>query len=199
MRRFRDQSGQAVVEMALVLPILVLFIFGIISYGLYVNAVDTVQQAARLGVRAAALGDTMGCPGDSAETELGNGQPATVYGVVDDQLNNNKALSPTSGGNPLPVISYAAMIGNQSNSQANDILMTVAYAYHPVIPIPGLLPSTVEIAETYQMMVETAPASNAITAIEPTGSPYDESTQWTQPTPPSSNVSYLVQPNGCQA
>ena len=199
MRRLRDRSGQAVVEMALVLPLLVLFILGIISYGLYINAVDTVQQAVRLGVRSAALGDTMGCPGDSAETELGDGQPATVYGVVDDQLNNNKALSPTSGSTPLPVVTYAAVIGNQSNSQENDILMTVAYAYHPVIPIPGLLPSTVEIAETYQMMVETAPASDAVSATEPTGSPYDESAQWTVPAPPSSNVSYLVQPDGCSA
>ncbi len=199
MRRFRDRSGQAVVEMALVLPILVLFILGIVSYGLYINAVDTVQQAVRLGARSAALGDTLGCPGDSAETELGQGKPATVYGVVDDQLNNNKALSPTSGGTPLPVVSYAAVIGNQSNAQQNDILMTVAYAYHPVIPIPGLLPGTVEIAETYQMMVETPAPSNALTTTEPTAAPYDESAQWTNPAPPSSNVSYLVEPGGCQA
>ncbi|MHB1956957.1 MAG: TadE/TadG family type IV pilus assembly protein, partial [Sulfobacillus sp.] len=39
------KRGQALVETALVLPLVLLLIFGIISYGLYINAVDTVQQA----------------------------------------------------------------------------------------------------------------------------------------------------------
>ncbi|MCL5971539.1 MAG: hypothetical protein M1499_03140, partial [Firmicutes bacterium] len=67
------------------------------------------------------------------------------------------------------------------------------------LPIPGLLPSTIEIAQTYQMMVQTAQPQNATTPNQPTGSPYDETSQWTQPTPPTTNVTYLTQPNGCGA
>lgn len=197
MRKFHERAGQAIVETAIVMPLLALFLFAIISYGLYINAVDTVQQAVRLGVRSAAIGDTLGCPGDSAEAQLSSGLAPTVYGVVDNQLNNDPALSPGTGAGALPVVSYAVVVGNQTNSQQNDILMTVAYPYHPVIPIPGLLPGTTEIAETYQMMVQTAQPSGATTAGEPTGPPYDETSQWTRPSAPSSNMLYLVQPNGC--
>lgn len=190
----RAHSGQALVEMALILPVLLILLIGIISYGLYINAVDTVQEAVRLGARGASIGDTMGCPGDSAAKELASGHQATVYGVVDDQLNGNRWLSsdrvPTS-------ISYAAIIGNQSDSQQNNVMITVAIPYHPIIPIPGLLPAQMEIAQTYEMMVQNPQPTNAVTTAEPTGSPYYESNQWTSPPPPSGNVEYLIQPGGC--
>jgi len=150
--------GQALVETALVLPLVLLLIFGIISYGLYINAADTIQQAARVGARTATIGDTLGCPGDSAETQLANGQSPTVYGIVDNQINNDSPwLTSGSGTSAKPLITYAAVIGNPSNAQENDILVTVAYPYHPILPIPGLLPSEIEIAQTYQMMVQTMP------------------------------------------
>lgn len=190
----RARSGQALIEMALILPVLLILLLGIISYGLYINAVDTVQEAVRLGVRGASIGDTMGCPGDSAAKALASGNQATVYGVVDDQLNGNRWLSsdmiPTS-------ISYAAIVGNQSDSLQNNVMITVAVPYHPVIPIPGLLPAHMEIAQTYEMMVQNPQPSNAVTTSEPTGSPYNETNQWTSPPPPSGNVEYLIQPGGC--
>lgn len=197
IRRWRSESGQALVEMALVLPLLLLFLLGIITYGVYINATDAIQQATRVGVRTAAIGDTLGCPGDSAESQLAAGSPPTVYGAVDNQLTSDQWIAIGSGTSALPVISYAAIVGNQSNSQQNDVLMTLAYAYHPVFSFPGLLPSTIEITDTYQMMVQTAQPPNATTTTEPTGSPYHETTRWTNPSPPASNVTYLTQPGGC--
>lgn len=194
MTRLRDRRGQALVEMALVLPVLLLLIMGTISYGLYINAVDTVEQATRLGVRAATLGDTMGCPADSAEQELAQGSVPTVYGVVDDQLHGNRWIAGDLNSTP---ISLATVIGSQSNGQQDTVLLTVAIPYHPLVPIPALLPATLEIAQTYEMMVQNPQPSNATTSSEPVGSPYYESSAWTTPAPPTSNVSYLVQPGGC--
>lgn len=186
------KHGQALVETTLVLPLVLLLILGIISYGLYINAADTIQQATRVGARTAAIGDSLGCPGDSAETQLANGQPPTMYGIVDDQINNDAPwLTSGSGTSAKPLITYAAVIGNPSNAQQNDILITVAYPYHPMLPIPGLLPSQIEIAQTYQMMVQTMPP------FSPT-MPSGETTQWTQPPPPTgSNVNYVIEPGGC--
>lgn len=194
MSRWRSRSGQALIEMAVILPVLLILILGIISYGLYINAVDTVQQATRLGVRAATIGSTLGCPGDSASEELASGHPATVYGIVNDQLKGNRWLSHDVGSTP---ITYAAVIGSQVNSQQNEVLLTVSVPYHPVVPIPTLLPSTIEISDTYQMMVQNSQASNATTTDEPTSPPYNETTQWTSPSPPSSGVTWLTQPGGC--
>ncbi len=53
--RARDR-GAAAVEFALCLPLLLLIVFGIIDFGRALNAQITLTQAAREGVRLAALG-----------------------------------------------------------------------------------------------------------------------------------------------
>ena len=59
MHRFfhrpRDQRGAAAVEMAIVLPILILLVFGIIEWSIYFNRLQGLQAAAREGARVAAL------------------------------------------------------------------------------------------------------------------------------------------------
>jgi len=52
----RRDRGAAAVEFALVLPLLLLIVFGIIDFGRALNAQITLTQAAREGVRLAALG-----------------------------------------------------------------------------------------------------------------------------------------------
>ena len=51
----RDR-GSVAVEFALLLPVLLLLIFGVIDFGRAINAQITLTQAAREGVRLAALG-----------------------------------------------------------------------------------------------------------------------------------------------
>ena len=60
----KNEDGAAAVEMALVLPILLLLVFGIIEFGLVFNRYISVTHAAREGVRHLALGV------DPAEAEL---------------------------------------------------------------------------------------------------------------------------------
>lgn len=57
MKRARD-DGAAAVEMAIVLPILLILVFGIIDFGRMLNAQITLSAAAREGARWAALGQT---------------------------------------------------------------------------------------------------------------------------------------------
>jgi Flp pilus assembly protein TadG len=49
--------GAAAVEFALLLPVLLLIVFGIIDFGRALNAQITLTQAAREGARLAALGE----------------------------------------------------------------------------------------------------------------------------------------------
>ena len=51
----RADRGAAAVEFALVLPVLLLVLFGLIDFGRALNAQITLTQAAREGVRLAAL------------------------------------------------------------------------------------------------------------------------------------------------
>src|SRR5262245_38889036 len=51
----RRDHGAAAVEMALLLPLLLLLVFGIIDFGRMLNAQITVTEAAREGARAAVI------------------------------------------------------------------------------------------------------------------------------------------------
>ena len=58
-RRPRSRGrGQSLVEFALVLPLLLVLLFGIIEFGLVFKDVLAINQAAREGARAAAVGST---------------------------------------------------------------------------------------------------------------------------------------------
>lgn len=58
--RSAPDRGAAAVEFALLLPLLLLIVFGIIDFGRALNAQITLTQAAREGARVAALGGTTG-------------------------------------------------------------------------------------------------------------------------------------------
>lgn len=78
----RDDRGAAAVEMALVLPILLLLVFGIIDFGRMLNTQIQLTEAAREGARAAAIQNTT----DAAEarvTAVLGATPVDVY-VSDD-------------------------------------------------------------------------------------------------------------------
>jgi Flp pilus assembly protein TadG len=55
--RRRDERGAALVEFAFVLPILILFMFGIVEFGRAYNARIELTSAVREGARAVALGN----------------------------------------------------------------------------------------------------------------------------------------------
>ena len=67
--RTKDQSGAAAVEMALVLPILLLLVFGIIEFGFIFNRYISVTHAAREGARQMAIRPTDELPDAVAAAE----------------------------------------------------------------------------------------------------------------------------------
>lgn len=58
MRRKDGESGQSMIEFALVLPVLALFLLGIIDFGRIMSANLTVADAARDAARHASIGET---------------------------------------------------------------------------------------------------------------------------------------------
>lgn len=55
---YRGERGQAIVEMALILPLFLLLILGIVEMGRIGYAYITVNNAARAGARVASVGGT---------------------------------------------------------------------------------------------------------------------------------------------
>ena len=56
-RRYRGDGGASLVEFALVLPLLALFLFGIVQFGLAYDQKQSINSAAREGARSAAIPD----------------------------------------------------------------------------------------------------------------------------------------------
>ncbi|MDQ1729876.1 MAG: hypothetical protein QOK10_35 [Pseudonocardiales bacterium] len=107
----RSDRGAVAVEFALLLPVLVLLVFGIIDFGRVLNAQITVSQAAREGARLAALANPNACTRAAA---AGTG------------------LSLTCSGN-VTITACSATANQTSDAQAR-----VRYAVSGLILFPGI-------------------------------------------------------------
>jgi len=76
------QRGTATVELAMVLPVLVFLLFGIIEFGLMVKDVVGLNQAAREGARCAVVGATLATIGariDASAPTIDTSQLTELY------------------------------------------------------------------------------------------------------------------------
>ncbi len=85
IKKLKNESGQSLVEFALVVPILLVFILGILEFGWLLNAKITLTSAAREGVRAAVVSTV------SRDTRAFNAANEAVTGVSGITLINDSA------------------------------------------------------------------------------------------------------------
>jgi Flp pilus assembly protein TadG len=82
---FRNDDGQAFVEFVIVLPILVLLIFGITQFGLAFRNYIAITDAARVGARAAAVKRTSS-PCAAASTAIQNTVSAGQWSQISSRI-----------------------------------------------------------------------------------------------------------------
>lgn len=133
--RSRDERGAAAVEFALVLPILVMLLIGIISYGFMLSFRQGISQGAAEGARAAAV-----APAAMSLADRTTGAVAAVndalqpYGVT--------CVGSTLVRNSQNVGSCTVNIATCANDPLNDcasVRLDYAYRSHPMLPaFPGL-------------------------------------------------------------
>jgi Flp pilus assembly protein TadG len=128
-----SDRGAAAVEFALLLPLLVLLIFGMIDFGRAINAQITITQAAREGARVLALpgGTTVGSDGNQAYQDraiaAGNGLGLTASNVMDlpDSSATPETGCPTGSG-----------------STGDDAVVKVTYKFTFITPVGSIFGST---------------------------------------------------------
>lgn len=98
----RRERGAAAVEFALVVPVLVLLLLGIVEFGRVMQVQSTLSAAAREGVRVTALGGTVAEARSAARTA------ATGLGLTDAQIAVSPAACSTgdAGSTVRVIISY---------------------------------------------------------------------------------------------
>ena len=139
-RRRRTDNGSAAVEFALMAPLLLLLVFGIIAYGYMLSFRQALSQGATEGARAAAV----------------SAYPTPAQKVTDAVSGVNDALASYGVRCDLPVGATSgtlqrdgAAVGScavtpaacVNNSHASCVSVQVTYDYdgHPLVPeLPGL-------------------------------------------------------------
>ena len=109
----RRDRGAAAVEMALVLPLLVSMLFGVIDFGRLFNAEVQLSQAAREGARIAALGAAAGDP---------------VARAV--------AAAPAPGFGAAGLVTGTATICTTTSGPADNGTVTVTFPFTFLLPFP---------------------------------------------------------------
>lgn len=130
-KHLHKEGGASAVEFALVLPVLAIFLFGIIGFGVAFMQMQTIRGALREGGRAAATG--------ASADEVQDHAYASALGAIDSA--GNVDVNPNTGSDP---VCNAQSIGNDatvsydaSNLPEGGIRVTI-----PFIPI--LLTPTLE-------------------------------------------------------
>ncbi len=109
-RLAKDRRGLAVVELALTLPILLMFLFGILSGGCWLAIAHVVQESANEGARAALAGlnapERAALASDAARTVLAGtyGISQTDVGMQVDDDGQRLTLNVTYDGSTNPLM-----------------------------------------------------------------------------------------------
>lgn len=133
--RPRRETGAAAVEFALVAPILILLVFGIVSYGYMLSFRQAMSQGAAEGARAGAVWSTAYAPSQDAQ------RIAAARAGVDEAL-SSYGVSCSSGATCQLVM--------QPCGTNTCLVVTVTYPYSarpltpdmPLVPMPDSLSYT---------------------------------------------------------
>ncbi len=105
-----DERGAAAVEFALVLPLLVLLVFGIVQFGIAYNRVQGLQAAAREGARRGSLPQTTQSEISSRVTSSLAGVPFSGSPTISISPNNSQPCNNNSGGTVTVTVSAVTSI-----------------------------------------------------------------------------------------
>ena len=127
IKRFKGrENGVAAVEFALILPVLMLILFGILNYGILLYDQAVITNAAREGARWGAINTSaaIGCSG----TATGNADPCQI-------ANSYTAANLISFGSSVTSTSTAS----GSGTSGTTVTVTVSYPFTEIGYVVGYL------------------------------------------------------------
>lgn len=133
LRRARAERGAAAVEFALIMPILLVLVFGIISYGYMLSFRQSISQAAAEGARAAAVAQQSS--NQVADATRAMNEALNSYGV---SCGTNGTL--THGGDNVGTcaVSVATCAGEAASVRCVTVTIDYNYDDHPLLSVPGV-------------------------------------------------------------
>lgn len=139
-RAARPQTGSAAVEMALVMPLLLMIILGIVSYGYLLSFRQAMSQGAAEGARAAAVSAYPTEDKKIADAVAGMNDALGSYGVKCQMAVGATTGSMWRNGVAVGTCGVAsATCINNALASCVSVRVTYDYDHHPLVPeMPGL-------------------------------------------------------------
>jgi Flp pilus assembly protein TadG len=139
-RRRRTQEGAAAVEFALVAPLLLVLVFGVISYGYMLSFRQALSQGAAEGARAAAVSPfpTSSAKEQSALNAINDALNVKAYGVTCSGVATNSPLKKDGVTVGTCSVTTAACDSDPAKSCVT-VHLDYHYKDHPLLPnFPGV-------------------------------------------------------------
>lgn len=129
LKKLKCQKGQAIVELTLVLPIILIIVFLMLETGRFVYAAYEIEHASREAARLGAVGAT--------DTEIFQRARDSVSGLSSSGL----------------IISVTP--GETTRKPGDTLVVVVSYQFNPITPFIGsLYPGGVRLSSDMAMRVE---------------------------------------------
>ncbi len=129
MKSLKNQKGQALVEFAIILPIILMLVMGILQFGMMLNAYLTIENASREGARAGAIGST----------------DAQIQQLI---ISTSPSLEPHD-------VTVSITPSETDRSSGDTLTVNIAYNYRLIVPIiSNLFNNQVELNTQTSMRVE---------------------------------------------
>lgn len=125
----KKQKGQSLVETALILPILLIIIFGITDFGRIFHAYLTLDHAGREAAREAIIGS-------------------------DDDVIEAKIINATSGLNEDKLIIHIEPERASNRPSGSEVMITLTYPVKFLTPFVGWIVGDFDLKNTTVMRVE---------------------------------------------
>jgi Flp pilus assembly protein TadG len=144
--RFRCEDGQALVELALVLPVLLIVLLGIVDFGRATNYWNDENQIAEAAARFVAVGATptwTNFPTTGSCTQPSNLQTLVAYEACLDSPELQNGVS----GNGVQMPGAAVTVCYPQNAPGQPVTVKVSATYN-WLPIPKVLGGNTPLTAT---------------------------------------------------
>jgi Flp pilus assembly protein TadG len=131
-----DERGASAVEFALVVPLLLMLVFGIVDFGYMINRVSLVNNAARDAAREGSLAGTQASITATATAAL-DGVPGTTITVSCRKPDGTACAT------------YDA-----DAASGGTAVVTINYEHEMITPIAFIFGDSVNLSRTAQMRIE---------------------------------------------
>ncbi|MEJ2006955.1 MAG: pilus assembly protein [Acidobacteriota bacterium] len=159
MTKWKEESGAELLEAAVVLPVLLMLLLGIVAFGRAWNVYQTITRAAREGAREAVLTPCAiapGCPGNN-----------TFYTAGDIRTDFVEPALQADGLDPTQIKNYTTtyvfMDATNPSPSVCGVQIAFQYPFSFAIPLTTLQYSTITLSTKVQMRLENpVPASQCL-------------------------------------